>query len=97
MKVSAVLEASEQLGIPASTILGIGALLLTCTVIYVIPRTAVLGAILLTGYLGGATAIHVRAESGAFPIVFSLAFGLLVWLGLLLREPRLLRTMLLRR
>ena len=58
------------------------------------PETAVLGAILLTGYLGGATAIHVRAGSGTFPIVFAIAFGVLVWVGLVLREPRLLRTIL---
>jgi hypothetical protein len=94
MKVAPVLEASEQLGIPVHTIVGIGIVLLGCTAIYAIPRTAVLGAILLTGYLGGATAIHVRAGSGAFPIVFAVAFGVLVWLGLVLREPRLLRTIL---
>lgn len=91
-----VVEASEKLGLPSYTTIGIGALLLACTAIYAIPRTAVLGAILLTGYLGGATAIHVRAGSGAFPIAFSIAFGVLVWIGLVLREPRLLRTILLR-
>ena len=51
---------------------------------------AVLGAILLTGYLGGAVAIHVRAGSGIFPIVFSVAFGVLTWVGLIMREPQLL-------
>src|SRR4051812_19115116 len=61
-----VVEASEKLGLPHETIVGIGVLLLVCTAIYSIPKTAVLGAILLTGYLGGATAIHVRAASGAF-------------------------------
>jgi len=64
--------------------------LLTCTAIYAIPSTAILGAILLTGYLGGAAAIQVRAGSGAFPVAFSIVFGILVWVGPVLREPRLL-------
>lgn len=96
IKVAPVLEACEQLGLPQHTVVGIGLLLLACTAIYAIPRTAVLGAILLTGYLGGAVAIHVRAGSGAFPVVFSLTFGVLAWVGLVLREPRLLWTILLR-
>lgn len=59
---------------------------LCCVILYVIPQTAVLGAILLTGYLGGATATHVRVnESWFFPVIF----GILVWLGLYLRDPRL--------
>jgi len=65
-------------------------------VIYLIPKTTILGAILLTGYLGGATAIHVSARSGAFPVAFSIGFGVLVWVGLVLREPRLLSLILLR-
>jgi hypothetical protein len=68
---------------------GIGIVLLVCSAIYAVPQTAVLGAILLTAHLGGATAIHVRAGSGVFPIVFSIAFGVLVWVGIVLREPRL--------
>ena len=95
-RVAPVVEASEKLGIPAYATAGIGVLLLACTTVYAIPPTAVLGAVLLTGYLGGATAIHLRAGSGAFPIVFSVAFGVLVWTGLVLREPRLLWTILLR-
>ena len=66
IKVVPVVEASEQLGVPPYSLLGIGTVLLACTAIYAIPRTAVLGAILLTGYLGGAAAIHVRAGSGVF-------------------------------
>jgi DoxX-like protein len=96
IKVAPVVEASEKIGIPPHALLGIGIVLLACTTIYAIPRTAVLGAILLTGYLGGATAIHVRAGSGVFPVVFSIAFGVLAWVGLVLREPRLLRTILMR-
>jgi len=96
IKVAQVVEASEKLGVPDSTIRAIGIVLLTCTVVYAIPKTAMLGAILLTGYLGGATAVHVCARSGAFPIAFSITFGVLAWVGLVLREPRLLWMILLR-
>jgi hypothetical protein len=96
IKVAPVVEASEKLGVPQHTLVGIGIVLLACTAIYAIPQTAVLGAILLAGFLGGAVAIHVRAGSGAFPIAFSIAFGVLAWVGLILREPRLLWTILLR-
>jgi hypothetical protein len=96
IKTSFVVKASDDLGLPQSTIVGIGLLLLACTLMYAMPQTAVLGAILLTAYLGGATAIHVRAGSGTFPIIFSVVFGVLVWVGLVLREPRLLWTILLR-
>lgn len=95
IKVAPVVEAAEKLGVPQHKLLGIGVVLLACTAIYTIPQTAVLGAILLTGYLGGAVAIHARAGSGAFPIVFSIAFGVLAWVGLVLREPQLLWTILL--
>ncbi|HZN08945.1 MAG TPA: DoxX family protein, partial [Pyrinomonadaceae bacterium] len=63
--------------------------LIICTVLYLIPKTAVLGAILLTGYLGGAVATHVRAGDGAFGVGFAIAFGALVWLGIYLRDERL--------
>ena len=96
IRVAPVVEASEKLGLPPYTVLGIGMVLLACTVIYTIPQTAVLGAILLTGYLGGAAAIHVRAGTGVFPVAFSIAFGVLAWVGLVLREPRLLKMILLR-
>ena len=96
LKVAPVVKASEQLGVPLSTMVGIGILLLACTVVYAIPQTATLGAILLTAYLGGATAIQVRAGNGVFPVVFAIAFGVLAWAGLILREPRLLWTILLR-
>jgi hypothetical protein len=71
--------------------------LITCTVLYVIPQTSVLGAILLTGYLGGAVATHVRVGAGAFPIVFPIIFGVLVWGGMLLRDGRLRELIPLRR
>ena len=91
-----VVKASEQLGLPASATPKIGILLLVCTLIYVIPKTSILGAILLTGYLGGAIAIHVRAENGIFPVAFASVFGGLVWFALALREPRLMRLILMR-
>ncbi len=84
-----VVEGTVKLGYAESTIIPIGIVLIICTVLYLIPRTAVLGAILLTGYLGGAVATHVRAGDGAFGVVFAIAFGALVWLGIYLRDERL--------
>lgn len=77
------------LGFPASEILGIGVVALISTVLYALPRTATFGAILLTGYLGGAIAAKVRIEAPLFDIVFALGFALFIWGGLYLREPRL--------
>jgi len=71
--------------------------LLVCTVLYLIPLTSVLGAILLTGYLGGAVATHVRAGEGLFSLVFPIIFGVLIWLGLYLRDDRLRALVPLRR
>ena len=84
-----VVETTVKLGYPESTIIGMGIVLLISTILYMIPRTAVLGAILLTGYLGGAVATHVRMGEGAFPILFPVFFGVLLWLGLYLRDERL--------
>jgi hypothetical protein len=92
-----VVKSTVDLGYPESTILPIGIVLLVCTVVYVIPRTSVLGAILLTGYLGGAVATHVRVGAGAFPIVFPIVFGVLVWGGLFLRDARVRALIPLRR
>jgi amino acid transporter len=89
LKVPQVIESTAQLGIPERQIVGIGILLLACTLIYMIPQTSVFGAILLTAYLGAAVAIHLRSGSPLFPIIFTVTFGVLVWLGLYLREPRL--------
>ena len=96
IKVKQVMEACQKMNISPDMAVGIGSLLLACTTLYVTPRTAILGAILLTGYLGGAVATHVIARSGVFPIVFSVGFGVLVWAGLALREPRLVWWILLR-
>ena len=84
-----VVEATKELGYPESVIVGLGIVLLACTVLYLIPRTAVLGAILLTGYLGGAVASHLRHGDGAFPVLFPTVFGALLWGGLVLRDARL--------
>jgi len=92
-KPSFVVEATTQLGYQESAIVPIGLLLVICTVLYLIPATSVLGAILLTGYLGGAVSTHVRAGGGAFPILFPVIIGALVWAGLYLRDVRL-RTLL---
>jgi hypothetical protein len=81
-----VVDGFQKLGWPESLALALGILELSCTVIYVIPRTSVLGAILLTGYLGGAVATHVRIGE---QFVGALVLGVLVWLGLFLRDYRL--------
>lgn len=89
VKPGLVVEATGDLGFPGSVIVPPGIVLAGCTVLYLIPRTAALGAILLTGNLGGAIAAHVRHEDGWFPIVFCVVSGALLWSGLLLRDARL--------
>jgi hypothetical protein len=89
IKPPVVVSTTVRLGYPENTIVPIGAVLLVCTVLYLIPRTSVLGAMLLTGYLGGAVATHVRVGAGLFPILFPIILGLFVWGGLYLRERRL--------
>jgi len=83
-----VVKATRDLGYPESEIVGIGVTLLVCTLLYLFPRTSILGAILLTGYLGGAVASQVRVQAPWFNVIFALAFGCLVWLGLGLRDLR---------
>lgn len=89
VKPAPVVEATVRLGYPESTIVPIGVVLIVCTILYLIPKTSVLGAILLTAYLGGAVATHVRAGEPVFSIVFAVVFGVLLWLGLYLRNPTL--------
>ena len=89
VKPDIVVETTVQLGYPESVILGLGIVLLACTVLYLVPRTAALGAILLTGYLGGAVATHVRAQDGIFPVLFPVILGALLWGGLVLRDGQL--------
>ena len=84
-----VVEATVKLGFAESVIVPLGVVLLVCTLLYLLPPTAVLGAILLTGYLGGAVATHVHAGDGPFEILFPVVFGALLWGGLVLRDARL--------
>jgi hypothetical protein len=86
IKPATVVEGFVNLGYPDSLALGIGLAELTSVGLYAIPRTAVLGAILLTGYLGGATASHVRIGE---PFTMAIVMGVLVWGGLYLRDDRL--------
>jgi len=88
VKPAPVVQATLQLGYPESSIVVIGIALLACTVLYLLPRTAVLGAILLTGYLGGAVATNVRVGAPWFNIFFPVFFGCIVWAGLYLRDRR---------
>lgn len=92
-----VLAATAELGYPLGSIDAIGALLLACTILYAIPSLSILGAMLLTGYLGGAVASNVRVGHPVFECVFPVIFGVLVWLGLYFREPRLRALVPLRR
>lgn len=86
-----VVEACRRLGFPVSLSPTLGVLLTLSTLLYAIPRTAVLGAVLLTGYLGGAVAIQMRAGSPVFETVFPVIFGILIWGGIYLRDCRLRR------
>ena len=83
-------EGTVQAGYPVSMAPGIGLALLVPTLLYLVPRTSILGAILLTGYLGGATATNLRV---GMPIAFPVIFGILVWAALYLRDGHL-RTMI---
>ena len=97
VKPAVVVEGTVRLGYPETVILPLGIVLIACTVVYLIPRTAVLGAILLTGYLGGAVATHVRVGEGLFPVSFPILLGVLLWGGLYLRDDRLRALIPLRR
>lgn len=93
-----VVEGSVQLGYSESSVRVIGLILLICLILYAVPSTAVLGAILLTGYLGGAVATHLRVGSPLLThTLFPIYVGALIWGGLLLREDRLRGLLPLRR
>ena len=84
-----VITTSQQLGIPTELARTLGVLTLLCTILYAIPRTAVLGAILLTGYMGGAIYTHLRADSPLFThTLFGVYLAVLIWGGLYLRDER---------
>jgi len=97
IKPAPVVDATVKLGYPATTIVPLGIVLLICTLLYVIPRTSVLGAILLTGYLGGAVATHIRVSDPLFThVLFPVYLGVMIWLGLYLRDNLLRRIIPLR-
>jgi len=92
-----VTDAFARLGLPLSIAPSIGTLLLISTVIYAIPRTAVLGAVLLTGFLGGAVSIQMRAGSPTFEQAFPVILGIVMWAGVYLRDCGLRRVFPVRR
>ena len=90
LKVAPVVAGTAELGYPEGVIRPLGVVLLVCVVTYVIPRTAILGAVLLTAYLGGAIATHVRVGSPLLTHkLFPVYVAVVVWAGLLLRDERL--------
>ena len=90
MQLTPVMESFEKLGYPTNVALSLGILQLVCVICYVIPRTSILGAILLTGYLGGAVATHVRVGDPLFShVLFPVYLGILVWGGIWFRNERL--------
>lgn len=98
LRVQPVVEGTVVLGYPVSVIVPLGVTLLTCVLVYLVPRTAVLGAVLLTGYLGGAVATHVRVGNPLFShVLFPTYVAALLWGGLLLRDRRLRTFLPLRR
>jgi len=92
-KTNISVEGSVQLGWPEHLVITIGVILLIATILYIIPATAGLGALLITAYLGGAVAIMMRAGA---PFAFPIIFGVLTWAGIYLREPRIRGILLLR-
>lgn len=91
-----VRDFTGKFGFPPGTLAPIGLLEVGCTLVYLVPRTAVLGAVLLTGYLGGAVVTHLRIGEGAVALAPA-ALGVIVWGGLFLRDPRLRALLPLRR
>ena len=85
----AAVEGTTQLGYPAGSLFGIGIVQVVCLVLYLVPRTAPIGAVLWTGYLGGAVATHVRVGNPLFShILFPVYVAVLLWAGLWLRDAR---------
>jgi hypothetical protein len=94
LRLPMAIEGTTELGYPAGVVLPLGVVQVVCLVLYVIPRTSVLGAVLWTGYLGGAIATHVRLGNPLFThVLFPVYVALLLWGGLWLRDRRL-RTLL---
>ena len=90
LEVQPVIDGTKQLGYPPDIVFGLGVTLLSCLLTYLVPRTSVLGAVLLTGYLGGAVATHVRVGNPLFThVLFPTYVAALLWGGLILRDTRL--------
>jgi len=88
--VDAVVKASAGMGFSLETVQQVGVILLVCVVVYIIPQTSILGAVLLTGYLGGAVVTNLRAGTPLFTnVLFPVYFGIIVWGGIFLRDARL--------
>jgi len=81
-----VVKGMSHLGLPESLIMPLGVIELLCVVVYLVPKTSIFGAILLTGYVGGTIITHLRVGE---PVYMQIALGILAWLGLYLRRPRL--------
>ena len=90
LRVQPVIDGTIQLGYPTSTIIPLGIILLSCVLIYAVPRTSVIGAMLLTGYLGGAVATHVRLSHPLLSdTLFPIYVAVIIWAGLVLRDAQL--------
>lgn len=90
LEVEAVVKTTVELGYPPDVVFGLGVVLLVCVLAYLVPRTSILGAVLLTGYLGGAIATHVRVGNPLFThTLFPAYVAALLWGSLMLRDPRL--------
>ena len=90
LEVQLVIDGAKQLGYPRDVMFSLGATLLICVLVYLVPRTSLLGAVLLTGYLGGAVATHVRVGSPLFThVLFPTYVAALLWGSLMLRDARL--------
>ena len=90
LQVPPVVDGTVRLGYPRDIVFSLGVILLSCALAYVVPRTSVLGALLLTGYLGGAVATHVRVGNPLFShVLFPTYVAALLWGGLVLRDARL--------
>jgi hypothetical protein len=90
LEVQPVIDGTQQLGYPPDIVFSLGVTLLSCVLAYLVPRTSVLGAVLLTGYLGGAVATHVRVGNPLFThVLFPTYVAALLWGGLMLRDSRL--------
>jgi hypothetical protein len=90
LRVQPVIDGTQLLGYPTDVIFGLGVTLLTCVLLYIVPRTSVLGAVLLTGYLGGAIATHVRVGNPLFThVLFPTYVAAMLWGSLFLRDRRL--------